>query len=125
MKRSWKIDPEVVATDLGNEEMALINLRDKRMYTLNPAGYCAWKMLEQGAGEAQIVERICRAFAASRSSARRDLAALLAHLADRELITRCLQGDGGQGPGNSEPLSQRPPNRPEPRRRKAKYKQNT
>ncbi len=80
---SWRRDPAVRYTDL-DPSSVLLDPRTQRIFDLNPAGRVVWESIDEGIETA--VERVIATFAVDEEAARRDVALLVAQLADAGLV---------------------------------------
>ena len=84
--RRVQIHPEVVSTELGDGETALLHLESKMYYSLNVSGARVWQGLQQGLTPRQIIERLQSEFEVEREKAERCVLELLRDLTDQKLV---------------------------------------
>lgn len=86
MNQKYEVNPDVLVTDL-DDELALLDPRTSRMYTLNTVGRAAWQALAGvGATGAELLIVIVQAFEVEEEQAREDLRSLLSDLERQGLI---------------------------------------
>ncbi|MDK2014343.1 MULTISPECIES: PqqD family protein [unclassified Deinococcus] len=83
---NYEANGEVLVTDL-SDELALLDPRTSRMYTLNAVGRTVWQALSgDGMGEDQLVQVVTEAFDVEADQARMDIRTLLADLKREGLV---------------------------------------
>ncbi|GHG33543.1 hypothetical protein CBQ26_19510 [Deinococcus indicus] len=86
MNQKYEVNPDVLVTDL-DDELALLDPRTSKMYTLNAVGRVAWQVLAGvGATAAELLDVIVQAFEVEEEQAREDLRSLLSDLERQGLI---------------------------------------
>lgn len=87
MNQKYEVNPDVLVTDL-DDELALLDPRTSRMYTLNAVGRAVWQALRVGGErEDQLVQVVTQEFDVAASQAQADIRTLLGDL-DREGLVR-------------------------------------
>jgi len=74
--RGIRPSPHVVARGVG-ETTVLVHLQTNRIYELNTTGSRIWQLIESGASDSELVQRLSADFAVSAEEAERDFKALL------------------------------------------------
>ena len=85
---SVTLDPDVVATDLGDGETVLLHLQSKSYFTLNATGTRIWEGLTRGLSLREISGRLQREFRVDSDRADRSVLELLRDLAGQKLVRR-------------------------------------
>jgi len=85
MKPRITLNPDVMCQRIG-ERMVLLSLDSNVIFELNDTGARVWELLQAGAGEDEILDRLVDEFAAARGELRRDLDDLLTVLRSQGLI---------------------------------------
>lgn len=80
-----RVSPHAVCASLESGSV-ILHMMTKRYFTLNESGAFIWSMLEQGVASADIVTRICDAFAVSANEAQASLERLLVDLEAEQLL---------------------------------------
>jgi hypothetical protein len=81
-------DPEVVDTELDNDEVALLHLRTKTYFSLNPTGARIWRDLKQGRSLEEVCRRLQAEFDVDANRATRSVDAFVSELLCNELAHR-------------------------------------
>jgi len=87
------ISPEVVFTVLDDGEAVLLNLTNKRYYSLNPTGTRIWQLLAEGCSPEEIATRLCEEYDTTLAQAQAAVEELLSHLTAEHLIVQSPNGD--------------------------------
>jgi hypothetical protein len=86
--------PHVLATAQGNE-LALLDMKRERYYTLNEVGSRAWTLLALGTTRSAIVETICREYdvtsAGGEYAVDEDISRLLSQLYEAGLVVEDIE----------------------------------
>ena len=85
-KHSVTINPQVVETELGENEIALVNLNTKKIYSMNPTGIFIWRRLKKGDSPADIAKAMEQEFDVSQDKAQKDTLAWLSILQQHGLL---------------------------------------
>jgi hypothetical protein len=80
--------PNVVDTDVGDGEIALLHLDNKHYFSLNATGGRIWQGLKEGLTPKEISERLQSEFKVDASKADQSVLSLIADLLDQDLVTR-------------------------------------
>jgi len=83
--RAVRPSPHVVARTIG-EQAVLVHLQTNRIYELNATGTRIWQLVEAGADDAEVTQRLSAEFAVSAEVAQRDFKALLSDLEREGLL---------------------------------------
>jgi hypothetical protein len=83
--REVRPSPHVVARTVG-EQAVLVHLQTNRIYELNATGSRIWELVEAGADDAEVMQRLGAEFAVSPEVAQRDFEALVADLVREGLL---------------------------------------
>ena len=83
--REIRPSAHVVARAVG-ESAVLVHLQTNRIYELNATGSRIWELVESGASEPEVLQRLSEEFAVSTEVAQRDFKALLADLEREGLL---------------------------------------
>ena len=86
MKNAHTLNPDVVFKRL-DDRMVLIHLETNQVFELNDTGARIWEMLEAGADEDDIAERLSAEFEVAPEQLQRDLNDLLRELTSQGLIS--------------------------------------
>ena len=86
MKDAYTLNPDVVFKRL-DDRMVLIHLETNQVFELNDTGARIWEMLEAGADEDDIAERLSAEFEVAPEQLQRDLNDLLRELTSQGLIS--------------------------------------
>jgi hypothetical protein len=86
LDRRVQIHSEVVSTDLGDGETALLHLESKIYFSLNATGTRVWHGLQQGLTPKEISQRLQAEFEVEPAQADRSVLELLSELADQKLV---------------------------------------
>ena len=78
--------PEVVDTELDDQETVLLHLQSKLYFTLNPTGTRIWQGLKDNLTLRQISERLQEEFAVDSETADRSVLRLVDELCQRQLV---------------------------------------
>jgi Coenzyme PQQ synthesis protein D (PqqD) len=81
-----KPDPEVVVTELENEDTVLLHLGTKMYYTLNETGVRIWQMLRSGLRIAEISDRLQAEFEVTPEKAKESVMNLVNELINEKLV---------------------------------------
>jgi hypothetical protein len=79
--------PDVVDTEVGDGEVALLHLTSKHYYSLNATGGRIWQGLTEGLDLAAISQRLQAEYKISPERANQSVLTLVSTLLERELIT--------------------------------------
>ena len=82
-----RLRPEAVAWRNVEGEVVALDLARSEYLTVNATGRVLWDALADGATEQEIVRRIVASFAVDEATAAADVAALLAELRTRGIVT--------------------------------------
>lgn len=85
LNNSWRISDQAVANMVGDETV-ILHLGNGTYYGLDPIGARLWTALEGGRSVSAVLDDILEIFEVDRSTAEQDLLALLADLAENELV---------------------------------------
>ena len=80
--------PNVVSTELDDEEAVLLDLTTRRYYTLNDTGARIWELLNAGKTTAEIAAALTEEWTVEQPDALAYVQAFLNELADEGLIDR-------------------------------------
>lgn len=86
LKQKVKPHPEVVDTELDDQETVLLHLESKTYYSLNPTGSYIWKQLKNAPPLEQISERLQQDFKLDPQRAATSLLKLIDELARQQLV---------------------------------------
>lgn len=86
MSASHTTAPGVVFKRL-DQRMVLVRLETNQVFELNDTGARIWEMLDAGAGEEEILERLISEFEVAPDQLRRDLDTLVEELQSAGLLT--------------------------------------
>ena len=79
-------DPEVVDTEVGPDEVALLHLGTKQYFSLNATGLRIWRGLKEGLTLQAIVKRLQDEFAVDAERAERSVLRLVDELIQADLV---------------------------------------
>jgi hypothetical protein len=79
-------DPDVVITELENQEAVLLHLRTKHYFTLNATGLRIWQLLVEGLSFNAISERLSEEFDVTPAKAQESVLKLISELDAEKLI---------------------------------------
>jgi hypothetical protein len=82
--------PEVVDTELEEQEVVLLHLESLQYYSLNLTGTRIWQGLKQGVSLQEISCRLQDEFAVEAEQAERSVLALVAELCEQQLVQSVL-----------------------------------
>ena len=85
---SLTLDPDVVATDLGDGETVLLHLQSKTYFTLNSTGTRIWEGLTRGLTPREISGRLQSEFRVESDQADQSVLELLRDLASQKLVRK-------------------------------------
>ena len=80
--------PQVVATAVDDDEMALLHLETKAYFSLNATGAAVWNGLKDGLTIEQIADRLQAVFDVDASTATQSVEELLEQLLEQKLLER-------------------------------------
>ena len=80
--------PNVVDTDVGDGEIALLHLDNKQYFSLNATGGRIWQGLKEAMTLTQISERLQSEFKVDAAKADQSVLRLITELLDHKLVTR-------------------------------------
>ena len=86
MSSTYKPHPDVLFRRL-EDRIVLVQMDTNEVFELNRTGARIWELLEEGAGEEQLLETLADEFEVDDDELRREVDTLLAELADRRLVT--------------------------------------
>lgn len=81
------LNPDVVSTTLENGDTVLMHMGTASYFTLNPTGTHIWRLLTQGCSPSAIATQLVATYDVSEQQATASVHALLAQLADQQLVT--------------------------------------
>ena len=84
MTPEWTQNPDVIATDLG-DELVLLHRNTRAVFTLNATGREVWRRLEEPCTIDAAVEAVTTAFTVDEATARTDVTRLLDELIAADL----------------------------------------
>ncbi len=80
-------NPQVVETEISENEIALVNLDTKKIYSMNPTGIFIWRKLKNGESPANIAKAMEQEFDVSQDKAQKDTVAWLSILQEHGLLS--------------------------------------
>ena len=86
MKDTYALNPDVEFRRLG-ERMVLVHLDTNQVYELNSTGARVWELLEAGAQDNEILDRLTEEFEVELEELRQDIDDLLKELKSAGLIS--------------------------------------
>jgi len=81
-----RVTGEQVTADLADEEVVILNLKDKVYYGLNPIGGHVWKLVQEPKTFREIRDTLLQEYDVEPEVCTRDLLALLSEMQERGLI---------------------------------------
>ena len=90
---NWEIDPQVVDTELGHDEIALVHMQTKRIYTMNPVGLFIWNAIKDNKSAEQIASALTAEFSVTNEQAQTDLEHWLKDLKQHKLLRQRPKGE--------------------------------
>lgn len=84
--KTYRTNPNVVATTLDDAESVLLDLQSRRYYTLNETGTRIWQLLSEGRHESDIADVLTAEYEVTNEQARNHISSLLADLREDGLI---------------------------------------
>ena len=85
---SVRLNPDVVDTEIDDQETALLHLGTKTYFSLNVTGGRIWRYLKEGVSLEEICERLQVEFDVDREQAERSVRRLADELVDERLAQR-------------------------------------
>ncbi|MGD8429656.1 MAG: PqqD family protein [Ectothiorhodospiraceae bacterium] len=82
-----KPSPQVVDTELGDNEVALLDLDSKTYFSLNPTGARIWAGIKRGQELGEIRDALQGEFQVEAERAERGVCSLVEELLQQELVT--------------------------------------
>jgi hypothetical protein len=86
LAQRFRPHPEVVDTELEEQEVVLLHLESMRYYSLNLTGMRIWQGLKQGLSLQEISRRLQAEFEVEADRAERSVLALIAELCEQQLV---------------------------------------
>ena len=87
LNQKIKLDPEVIATELENNEAVLLHLGTKKYYSLNETGLRIWQMLSEGASLLRVHETLQNEYDIAPDHAEKCILDLTNELLNEKLLT--------------------------------------
>lgn len=84
--RSFRTNPDVVATPLEDGDSVLLDLKKRRYYTLNETGSRVWQLVEDGMALSGIITAITEEWDVTAEEAKVHVENLLSDLEDQGLV---------------------------------------
>jgi hypothetical protein len=85
-RQQMRPHPEVVDTELDDQETVLLHLKSKMYFSLNTTGSRIWKGLKEGLSVDQISDRLQQEFEVGPQHANQAVAALMLDLQQQDLV---------------------------------------
>jgi Coenzyme PQQ synthesis protein D (PqqD) len=86
LAQRFRPHPEVVDTELEEQEVVLLHLESMRYYSLNLTGMRIWQGLKQGLSLQEISRQLQAEFEVEADRAERSVLALIAELCEQQLV---------------------------------------
>ena len=86
LAQRFGLNPEVVDTELEEQEVVLLHLESMRYYSLNLTGMRIWQGLKQGLSLQEISCRLQAEFAVEADRVEHSVVALVAELCEQQLV---------------------------------------
>ena len=83
--RKLRLSPEVLFQEVSGE-MVLLDLESEQYFGLDTVGARIWSLMESGASERELVDRLLAEYEVGRETLEKDVAELLDQLAEAGLI---------------------------------------
>ena len=87
LNQKVKLDPEVIATELENNEAVLLHLGTKKYYSLNETGLRIWQLLSEGASLSGVHKKLQNEYDISPDHAAKCIIDLTSELSNEKLLT--------------------------------------
>ncbi len=88
LNESFRPSADVVDTELGDAEVALLDLETKTYFSLNNTGACIWEGLKSGLTLQEISHRLQQEFDVSASHAEHSVVVLVEQLISQKLVEK-------------------------------------
>jgi hypothetical protein len=90
-----KPDPDVVVTELDDQEAVLLHLGTKMYYTLNETGIRIWQLLSEGHSISEASDGIHNEYDITPDAAQKSVLSITQELIVEKLVTRSQPGQAG------------------------------
>lgn len=84
----YKIPEDIIVTELDNNEAILLDMRNKRYYSLNETGLFILKGIESKLTDTIIIENLMSEYAVNKERARESVSTLITRLLSLNIIEK-------------------------------------
>ncbi len=85
---TYKIPEDIIVTELDNNEAILLDMRNKRYYSLNETGLAIFKSIESNLNQDKIIEKIMSAYEVDQDKANSSVNNIIERLLSLSIIEK-------------------------------------